>query len=286
MNKPFKRSFVFRAIRWVYQSLFPAARNSLNLALLITANDFAIRRLNIDGFNRVLVLSPHPDDEAIGCGGTILLHKQAGTKVTVVYMTDGRWGGENWHSEDLPEDEQIRRKEQFTCMRKTEARQCGQILNIDKQIFLDIEDGRVIPTKEVVNNLCEILENENPEVIYVPFLMESHPDHLQTARILEHCLAKQCVSSQVLIRGYEVWHPLIANRVADIGSVEKLKREAMAAYQSQIKERDYISYIMGLNKYRAMQIKVEFAEAFFEASPEEFCYLARSASKSRIAEPM
>jgi LmbE family N-acetylglucosaminyl deacetylase len=275
----------FRAIRWVYQSLFPAARNSLNLALLITVDDLAIRRLEVDGINRVLVLSPHPDDEAIGCGGTILLHKQAGANITVVYMTDGRWGGENWHSELLPEDEQVRRQLQFTDMRKAEASECAKVLNLDRQVFLDIEDGRVTPTKSIINALCEVIEEEKPEVIYVPFLMESHPDHWQTARILEHCLARQH-APQTIIRSYEVWRPLVANRLADISSVEDIKRKAIAAYRSQIEERDYISYIMGLNRYRAMQIRAGFAEAFFDATPEEFCYLVRSASRSRIAEPL
>jgi len=50
---------------------------------------------------RVLVLSPHPDDEAIGMGGTLAMHAAGGSEVTVVYLTDG--GGL-----DEPRDELIR----------------------------------------------------------------------------------------------------------------------------------------------------------------------------------
>ena len=37
----------------------------------------------------VLILSPHPDDEAIGMGGTLCKHLDNGSDVTVLYLTDG-----------------------------------------------------------------------------------------------------------------------------------------------------------------------------------------------------
>ena len=42
--------------------------------------------------NRVLVLAPHPDDDVIGCGGTLCKHVQADDEVMVAYMTDGSRG--------------------------------------------------------------------------------------------------------------------------------------------------------------------------------------------------
>ena len=38
---------------------------------------------------RVLVVAPHPDDEMIGCGGSIMRHTQQGNSVTIAYMTSG-----------------------------------------------------------------------------------------------------------------------------------------------------------------------------------------------------
>ena len=42
--------------------------------------------------NRVMVISPHPDDESIGCGGTICRHVAAGEPVHVELLTSGEKG--------------------------------------------------------------------------------------------------------------------------------------------------------------------------------------------------
>ena len=42
--------------------------------------------------NRVLVFSPHPDDDILGCGGSLMVHVSKGAKVTIIYMTSGEAG--------------------------------------------------------------------------------------------------------------------------------------------------------------------------------------------------
>ena len=44
---------------------------------------------------RVLVIAPHPDDDVIGCGGTIRLHRRLGHSVFILYLSDGERGIKN-----------------------------------------------------------------------------------------------------------------------------------------------------------------------------------------------
>ncbi len=50
----------------------------------------AVRAWTSQGRTRVVIVAPHPDDETLGAGGAALLHRQAGDRVAVVVVTDGR----------------------------------------------------------------------------------------------------------------------------------------------------------------------------------------------------
>ena len=76
----------------------------------------------------VVVIAPHPDDEAIGCGGSICLHHSRGDRVTAVFLTSGELGLKH-----LPADEACR-------IREAEARAAATILGIAAIDFLRLPD--------------------------------------------------------------------------------------------------------------------------------------------------
>src|SRR5262245_23568919 len=105
---------------------------------------------------RVLVISPHPDDESIGCGGTLRKHVLEGDMVEVVFLTSGEKGG---HS--VAPQETARRRE-------AEAQSAAEILGISRLEFYRGPDGALSVTLSVVDRLRARLEDWQPDVIYLP----------------------------------------------------------------------------------------------------------------------
>jgi len=134
----------------------------------------------------MVVFSPHPDDWALGCGGTIAKRVSEGFEVYVVMLTDGRHAFSQKlgiSSEPSPEDVKQIRKEEF--MRAT------QMLGVpDKNLFFfDFEDGTLeMHRKEAEEKVIDIIEKHWPADIYYPFRRDCHPDHRATNWIVRQAL--------------------------------------------------------------------------------------------------
>lgn len=222
---------------------------------------------------KILVLAPHMDDEVIGCGGTLYKSVLAGGKVTVVYMTDGRKGDPELEEKDIPEEKRRIFEDQLVDIRKKEARIATSILNIKDLIFLDEPDMGLDTNKRNITTMVNILEHIKPDVVYLPFLTDNHPDHWQTNRIFVEALKKKSFSLDCY--GYEVWSPIYPNCMIDIGDVVEIKKQALEKFKSQLKHNDYTNSILGLNSYRSMvHLKGQgYVEAFFAATSKEYLSL-------------
>jgi N-acetylglucosamine malate deacetylase 1 len=204
------------------------------------------------GKAKVAVLAPHMDDEVLGCGGTIARHATAGSDVVVIFLTDGRLGGPRNMSQ-----------EEIVSVRKTEARRAAQILGVRGVTFLDAEDSRLRSDPLVARELREILERERPEIVYLPFFLEQHPDHRAATDVL--LTATRGSGLRFECRGYEVGTPLFPNRLVRIDETIHLKQQALYCYQSQLAVVDYLHYGIGLSAFRAVGLGNHcgrFAEAF------------------------
>lgn len=144
---------------------------------------------------RALVFSPHPDDESLGCGGTILKKKKAGATVKLVHVSDG--GGSTTL---IPRD-------QLTAMRKQESRNAGRVLGVDDIYFLDFPDGHLgenVPA--AVERVAGILRQESPEEIFLPYIrepMRQAADHVAVTHIVLAALRRQ--PKAVTVWEYPVW---------------------------------------------------------------------------------
>lgn len=263
------KAILRRLVRWTYTTLVhPSARNSLRLMLLLTERDRPPELITDFSQPRIMVLAPHIDDEVIGCGGTLVRHLTAGAQVSVVYMTDGRWGDAALYRPDITPEEIQQIQEQLCAVRKQEAQAAADILGIQELHFLDAVDGSLKPDETIVKKLAALLNEFRPDVLYLPFVMDLHEDHWQTNRVLGACLAHlpSGLLDHTLCRGYEIWTPLVANRLVDITNQMDIKSRALQAFTSQLKDNDYLYSVKGLNAYRSVgNLQGNgYAEAFHE----------------------
>jgi LmbE family N-acetylglucosaminyl deacetylase len=184
-----------------------------------------------------LVLAPHPDDETLGCGATIMRKLAAGTSVQIVIATDGRyWPPSTKLSADALAE-----------IREEEAHRAGAILGLPREhvAFLRFEDGRLADHRRLLRDrLVDIFDKMNPEEIFAPSIIDSHPDHRVLAELGRELVQ---VRRDRLPRLYEYpiwfWNPrilrvrdLLELRICIVRTEEfrPRKRAAITAYRSQV----------------------------------------------------
>lgn len=184
-----------------------------------------VQRWQSTGGQRIVVFAPHPDDEALGCAGTILLHKQSGDTVWVIYVSDG--GGSR--ALGLSQQEMRHR-------RREESQNCALILGVDHPIWLDLpEYGWQVDT--LVSLLRPLMEDIRPDFFYAPSCIDFHPEHKKVALALGKMINSQYKDFlETVVRVYQIHVPLtpvLTNLVVAVGSVMGRVESALECYTSQ-----------------------------------------------------
>jgi len=183
---------------------------------------------------KVLVVSPHPDDEVLGAGGTIARLSSEGHEVTVAIATKG------W--EPLFARAQV---EQV----RAEARKANEILGVKSVRFMDLPVTKlsVIPKHELNERFERLIDEVEPELAFLPFFGDRHEDHRQVfdacmvalrpagkGKHVKRILCYETVSETHWSAAYiepgfqpQVW--------VDISGQLSVKLEAMRTYKSQLR---------------------------------------------------
>lgn len=197
----------------------------------------------------VLVIAPHADDEAIGCGGTIVRHVKGGGSAEVIYCTtDGR-------------------------ERELEAAEAAKVLGFARSESLGYPVESLGTNREFPDRLFGIFEERKPDIVFIPFVLDGHTDH----RAINEAFIKRrgSISRGFMVYSYPVWMPLYPNLLIDVSNEWETKKAAINCYKSQIATRDYVKMSKSLGEYwatvkgRQMQV----AESFFRATLEEYTRL-------------
>jgi LmbE family N-acetylglucosaminyl deacetylase len=148
---------------------------ALWLAGSLFATDFAVPVRNARQFQRVLVIFPHADDEAITCGGFLHRISKRGCAVTLALLTKGEKGPNATHASNLKE------------LRTREAQSVAAILGISKLIQEDFGDGALRQKKqELTTYIAALIEQEKPDLLitYDRAGLYGHWDHITCSEII------------------------------------------------------------------------------------------------------
>jgi len=197
---------------------------------------------------RVLVIAPHPDDEVLGCGGTIKKHTNKGDEVHLCIVT--RAYTPDWTQEFIEN-----RKKEISC--------ANEVLGIKETIFLDLPTVKLdrVGQKKLYDLISGNIGKVKPETLYLPFAKDSNKDH---QLVFEAGFIASKALKKVLSYSYE--SPLfMPNIYIDISDTLEDKLKAMSCYKSELKEYPHprsLEAIKVLAEKRGTEAGLKAAEAF------------------------
>jgi LmbE family N-acetylglucosaminyl deacetylase len=216
----------------------------------------------------VLVISPHPDDEIIGCGGTLIKMLKEGVFVSVVQVTDG---SNTSALKDSPEH--IRKT-----IRLEEAKDVAKNLGFTELFLFKEPDSHLECTAGTVKKLTDILNRLDPKVIFIPFINDTHPDHIIANEILRKSLEVSSLDlGHVNVLSYEVWNLVPPNSYCTIDNHFDRKAEMLRKYRTAMKLIDYVHFCECLNSYHAYTLfgKKGFIEVFLKLDARTYLELVQ-----------
>ena len=223
------------AVRAARQGIdrLPVTTRELALALA-TRSDHGPTMLPGPPDGPVLVVAPHPDDEAIGPGATIARHVDAGHDVTVLVVTSG--GATAGGGDDV------------LAVREDESRRALAHLGVgpERIVFGRLTDGNLPAERQAVVDLIS-RHAAGVATVYVPSLLDPHPDHHAVA--LAAGLAD--LSPDTDVHGYEVWAAGPVDVLVDVTDVFARKQAALGEYDVALETVDYVRSSSGLAAYRS-----------------------------------
>ena len=184
---------------------------------------------------RVVVVAPHPDDEVLGCGGTLSLLARAGHDIEIVSLTDGEGshqGSLAWTPTLLARQRRGERAEGLERLGLTSRAQ-----------EMGLPDGGIAPReRELAARLHDLMRPG--DVVFATWRLDGHPDHEAAGR------AAACAAARRGCRLWEfpvwMWHWAVPgdrrvpwgrmSRVALDGPTRERKSRAIAAHGSQLVE--------------------------------------------------
>lgn len=210
--------------------------------------------------NKVLIIAVHPDDETLGCGGTLLKHKSKGDEIHWLICT-----------ETTPSSD-------FYKTRQQELEQVSKMYTFDSVYNLELKTMQVdeYTMSELISKISKIISDIQPNIIYLPFKGDVHSDHRKIFEAAYSCTKSfrypfikkiymmETLSETEFAPGTKE-DSFIPNIFVDISDFMERKIEIMKIFSSEIAEHPFprsVRNIRALGTLRGATAGCEYAESF------------------------
>jgi LmbE family N-acetylglucosaminyl deacetylase len=218
---------------------------------------------------KVLILAAHPDDEVLGCGGSIVRHIRNGDLVDIIFFTNG----ESSRSFFTKKSETLAIKK-----RRSSALKVLKLLKINNFLFLNYKDNQMdlISTLEIAQIIEKQIKKNKYQIIYTHSSLDLNVDHRKINESTLVACRPTYNSSVEKVLMYEIpssteWGSFAKNNsfspniFTNIEETRAVKLLALKLYGSEL--RDYphprtIVSIEALEVLRGSTVGFKFAEAF------------------------
>lgn len=218
----------------------------------------------------ILVIAAHPDDEVLGCGGTIARHTQRGDRVAVLILAEGMTS--RAAVRDVAKD-----RSGLQALASA-AHRAAAILGVQDLTLHDFPDNRMdgLELLDVVKLIEQHIERLRPTVVYTHHGGDVNLDHRVAYQAVVTACRPQPGHPVKTLLTFETpssteWQPpalgaaFAPNWFVDIGETLAVKREALAAYAAELRAWPHPRSLQALEhlaRWRGSMVGLEAAEAF------------------------
>lgn len=218
----------------------------------------------IKQINKALVVAAHPDDEILGCGGTIAKLISKGSKVKILFMSNGVSSRSSNIKNSIKN-------------RKNAAKKSSKFLGCLNPIFYDFPDNKMdsVPLLKIIKKIENVINDFKPDTIFTHFNLDLNVDHQVTSKAVITAARPQRLCSVKNIFFFEIlssteWlintlPKLNPNYVVNIEKFLNKKKKCLSFYSEEIKPSPHsrsFQCIDAFDKFRGETNGFNYAESF------------------------
>jgi N-acetylglucosamine malate deacetylase 1 len=214
---------------------------------------------------RVLAIAAHPDDETLGCGGTLLRHLDAGDEIHWLIVTEA--SGPRWD-------------DAYRATQRTQVEAVSAAFPFASRTWLGQPSAGLdtVPLADLVEAVREVVATVRPEVVYLPNRSDAHSDHRLVSRAAMAALKSFYLAELGVRRVLAFESPsetdaapalaenaFVPNVFVDVSATLERKLEIFSLFASEVHPGHGprgLSAVRALARQRGATVGVESAEAF------------------------